>query len=50
MDRRPHVRPRRRREDLETADASLGTVLKYREDQQRVRDHGLDEVVASASG
>jgi MoxR-like ATPase len=34
----------------ESADASLGTVLKYREDQQRVRDHGLDEVVAAAGG
>ena len=32
----------------ESADASLGTVLKYREDQQRVRDHGLDQVVAAA--
>jgi len=31
------------------ADASLGTVLKYREDQQRVRDHGLDQVVAAAT-
>lgn len=29
------------------ADASLGTVLKYREDQQRVRDHGLDKIVAA---
>ena len=34
----------------ESADASLGTVLKYREDQQRVRDHGLEEVVAAATG
>jgi len=34
---------------VEAADASLGTVLKYREDQQRVRDHGLDQVVAAAS-
>jgi len=33
----------------ESADASLGTVLKYREDQQRVRDHGLAEVVATAT-
>ena len=32
-----------------SVDASLGTVLKYREDQQRVRDHGLDEVVAAAT-
>ena len=43
-------RLQRSRLDLETADASLGTVLKYREDQQRVRDHGLDEVVATATG
>jgi len=34
---------------VESADASLGTVLKYREDQQRVRDHGLDDVVATAT-
>jgi len=34
---------------VESADASLGTVLKYREDQQRVRDHGLDRVVAAAT-
>ena len=34
---------------LESADASLGTVLKYREDQQRVRDHGLEEVVHAAT-
>ncbi len=33
-----------------TVEATLGTVLKYREDQQRVRDHGLDEVVAKAHG
>lgn len=35
---------------VDAADASLGTVLKYREDQQRVREHGLDQVVASSSG
>lgn len=34
---------------VDSADASLGTVLKYREDQQRVRDHGLDQVVAAAN-
>ncbi len=33
---------------VESANASLGTVLKYREDQQRVRDHGLADVVAAA--
>lgn len=29
------------------ADASLGTVLKYREDQQRVREHGLDSLIGA---
>jgi len=33
----------------ELVDASLGTVLKYREDLQRVRDHGLDVVVETAT-
>jgi MoxR-like ATPase len=28
--------------------ATLGTVLKYREDQQRVRDHGVDDLVRRA--
>jgi hypothetical protein len=27
---------------------TLGTVLKYREDQSRVRDHGLGDLVRSA--
>jgi len=37
-------------EDLDPAvvDASLGTVLKYREDQQRVRDVGVQAVIAAA--
>jgi MoxR-like ATPase len=35
--------------NVAAADASLGTVLKYREDQQRVREHGLDDVVAAAT-
>ena len=37
-------------EDLEvdTVDASLGAVLKYREDQARVRASGLDELVRRA--
>ena len=35
--------------DVETVDASLGTVLKYREDQQRVRSSGLDELVRAAT-
>jgi MoxR-like ATPase len=34
--------------DVETVDASLGTVLKYREDQARVRASGLDDLVARA--
>jgi MoxR-like ATPase len=33
--------------DAVTADATLGSVLKYREDQQRARAHGLDEVVGA---
>jgi MoxR-like ATPase len=34
--------------DVETVDASLGTVLKYREDQQRVRASGLETLVEAA--
>jgi MoxR-like ATPase len=34
--------------DERAVEATLGTVLKYREDQQRVRAHGLDEVVRAA--
>ncbi|MBW8827089.1 MAG: MoxR family ATPase [Acidobacteria bacterium] len=34
--------------DGPTVDATLGTVLKYREDQERVRAGGLDELVAGA--
>ncbi len=33
---------------VEGADSTLGALLKYREDQQRVRGVGLDEVVAKA--
>jgi hypothetical protein len=29
-------------------DVTLGTVLKYREDQQRARRDGLDELVEAA--
>jgi MoxR-like ATPase len=36
--------------DERAADATLGTVLKYHEDQQRVRSHGLSEVLRFASG
>jgi len=31
-----------------TVDATLGTVLKYREDQERVRTEGLDDLAANA--
>jgi MoxR-like ATPase len=34
--------------DPSLVDASLGTVLKYREDQQRIRERGLDELVSRA--
>ena len=34
--------------DEHTVDVTLGTVLKYREDQDRVRTHGLGEVVRAA--
>jgi MoxR-like ATPase len=34
--------------DEATVEATLGTVVKYREDQQRVRDHGVDQLVQQA--
>ena len=34
--------------DEHAVDVTLGTVLKYREDQERVRSHGLGEVVRAA--
>ncbi|HEY8217791.1 MAG TPA: MoxR family ATPase [Acidimicrobiia bacterium] len=34
--------------DAAMVDVTLGTVLKYREDQERVRAHGLDQLVAAA--
>jgi MoxR-like ATPase len=34
--------------DERTVDVTLGTVLKYREDQERVRAHGVDEIVNAA--
>jgi MoxR-like ATPase len=34
--------------DERTVDATLGTILKYREDQERVRAHGLADLVQSA--
>ena len=30
------------------ADATLGTVVKYREDLQRVREHGVEALVREA--
>ena len=36
--------------DEQTADATLGSVLKYREDQARVRFHGLGPLVEAAHG
>ena len=35
--------------DPAAIDVTLGTVLKYREDQERVRAHGLEEIAAAAS-
>ena len=35
--------------DPAAIDVTLGTVLKYREDQERVRSHGLGEIAAAAS-
>ena len=34
--------------DARAVDATLGTILKYREDQERVRAHGLAELVHAA--
>ena len=39
----------RDRLDGPAADVTLGSVLKYREDQQRVREHGVDELVRRAA-
>jgi MoxR-like ATPase len=36
--------------DPQAASATLGSVVKYREDEQRVRDHGIDELVRHAAG
>jgi MoxR-like ATPase len=35
--------------DEAAVDVTLGTILKYREDQERVRDHGLPEIVHAAA-
>jgi len=34
--------------DAATVDVTLGTVLKYREDQERVRAFGLEQIIAAA--
>jgi hypothetical protein len=34
--------------DDAVVDATLGTILKYREDQERARAHGLAELVRAA--
>ena len=34
--------------DAETVERTLGTVLKYREDQARVREHGIETIVTQA--
>ncbi|MGH8982676.1 MAG: AAA family ATPase, partial [Acidimicrobiia bacterium] len=39
----------RRAIDEATVDVTLGTILKYREDQERVRSHGLEEIVAATA-
>jgi MoxR-like ATPase len=36
--------------DERAVDATLGTILKYREDQERVRAHGLADLVRAAAG
>jgi MoxR-like ATPase len=36
--------------DPQAASATLGSVVKYREDEQRVHDHGIDELVRHAAG
>jgi MoxR-like ATPase len=35
--------------DERAVDATLGTILKYREDQERVRAHGVGELVRAAT-
>jgi len=36
--------------DEQAVDVTLGTILKYREDQERTRAHGVRELVAAAAG
>jgi MoxR-like ATPase len=35
--------------DESAVDVTLGTILKYREDQERVRDHGLPQILQAAA-
>ena len=42
-------RSARARLDEQSVDATLGTILKYREDQERVRAHGLGDLVRAAA-
>ena len=41
-------RARARRLDERSVDVTLGTILKYREDQERVRSHGISALVGAA--
>ncbi len=34
--------------DEQTVAVTLGTILKYREDQERVREHGVGDLVRAA--
>jgi MoxR-like ATPase len=36
--------------DERSVDVTLGTILKYREDQERTREHGIGELVGAAVG
>jgi hypothetical protein len=42
-----HARPQRL-DERRRSTATLGTVLKYREDQERVRSHGVGDLVRAA--
>jgi MoxR-like ATPase len=39
----------RSRLDEQSVSATLGTIVKYREDQERVRTHGLAELIEAAA-
>ena len=36
--------------DADTVSATLGSVVKYREDQERVREHGVDQLLEASLG